>query len=51
MPSYQIEFVGSGNPNREPMTIYCFDDAQALRWASGLLGSHLSGAEVLEGTR
>ena len=50
MPSYRIEFVGDGNPNHEPMTIHCFDDAQALRWASGFLGSHLAAA-VSDGTR
>lgn len=50
MPTYQIEFVGDGNRYREPMTIHCFDDAQALRWASGFLGSDLAAA-VSEGTR
>lgn len=46
MPSYQIEF----DDNREPMSIHCVDDAQALRWASGLLQGNL-GAEVSEGAR
>jgi hypothetical protein len=35
MPSYQIEFVDGGG-NREPVSIHCVDDAQALSWASGL---------------
>ena len=50
MPSYKIEFIGGGQPHREPVAIHCIDDAQAMDWASGLVGSHL-GAEVLEGTR
>jgi len=50
MPSYQIEFVGGADPNREPMSIYCADDDQVLRWASGLLGEYF-GAEVSEGAR
>jgi hypothetical protein len=49
MPSYQIEFVG-GDDGREPLTIHCVDDAQALRWALGVLGGNL-GAEVMEGAR
>jgi len=50
MPSYKIEFVGGDDTDREPMTVHCVDDAQALRWASGFAGGHL-GAEVWEGTR
>jgi hypothetical protein len=49
MPSYQIEFVDGGG-NREPVSIHCVDDAQALSWASGLLQGSL-GAEVSEGAR
>ena len=49
MPSYRIAFVG-GDDNREPLSIHCVDDAQALRWASGLLRGNL-GAEVMEGAR
>jgi hypothetical protein len=50
MPTYQIEFVGGNRPSRQPMTIHCVDDAQAMSWASSFLGNHLA-AEVSEGAR
>ena len=50
MPSYRIEFFGGDDSDNEPMTIYCVDDPQALRWAAGFVGSRLGG-EVWEGVR
>jgi hypothetical protein len=50
MPSYKIEFGGGGQSAREPLMVFCANDAQAMNWASGLLGGHL-GAEISEGTR
>lgn len=50
MPIYKIEFVGGDQSVREPLIVNCVNDAQAMDWASGLLGGHL-GAEISEGTR
>ena len=51
MPSYQIEFGGGNRPSRQPMTIHCVDDAQAMSWASGFLSREHLAAEVSEGAR
>ena len=49
MPGYRIEFTNADDSGvtRE---VHCVDDAQVLRWAFGLLGSHAI-AEVWHGDR
>jgi hypothetical protein len=45
MPNYEIHYVGGDHQGRGHTAMYCVDDAQALRWASGLLRDALT-AEV-----
>jgi hypothetical protein len=50
LANYQIEFLGGGQLNREPLSVVCVDDDQALRVAVQFLEHHL-GAEVTHGKR
>ena len=45
MPAYEVRYVGGDHQDRGYTDMHCVDDAQALRWASGLLQDSLA-AEV-----